>query len=112
MGFKCSQSCATVRLVTRASTTFTRFALALLVVSGLVAPVAAIEAARVVQTVGGKPSPQPRLALQVVRSTGEAPTRWSAAAFVEPVELVAAAGVRHPNAGAARRFLLHRAWLI
>lgn len=109
MGFKCSQSYARVRLVTRALTTFTRFALALLVVSGLVAPVAAIEAARVVQTVGGKPSPQTRPSSQVVTTAPEVSSRLPAEVFVEPADVDVGT---HQHASLVRRYLLHRAWLI
>ena len=88
----------------RSSTLLTRLALALLAVLGFVAPLAAPEADRVVQTVGGKPS--------VAVETHEASTpplvqdERTARPALEPVLLARAA------APVSKRYLLHRAWLL
>lgn len=86
------------------STLLTRLALALLAVLGFVAPLAAGEVNRVVQTAGGKPSaveideasPAPGVALETADVVPPAPAKLLA---------------RGP-AASSRRYLLHRAWLL
>lgn len=83
------------------STLLTRLALALLAVLGFVAPLSTVEGERVVQTTGGKPSPEVK-----VRQRSPAPTAFETNAPLQ-------AARRLPRVElAARRYLLHRAWLL
>ncbi|MDP1821738.1 MAG: hypothetical protein Q8L48_00780 [Archangium sp.] len=87
----------------RSSSLLSRLALALLALMGFVAPLAAVEADRVVQTAGAQPSPS------------EAPeARVEPAAFPTRAWTRGSASFRRVGAEAAssRRYLLHRAWLI
>ena len=87
----------------RSSTLLTRLALALLAVLGFVAPLAAPEADRVVQTVGGKPS-----AVETHEASAPPLVQHERAErpALEPVMLARAA------APVSKRYLLHRAWLL
>lgn len=89
------------------STLLTRLALALLAVLGFVAPLAMPEGDRVVQTAGGKPSDAPA-------ARGEVEPAPAAAALAEvaapPPPLTMLSGAR--GGITARRYLLHRAWLV
>ncbi len=87
------------------STLLTRLALALLAVLGFVAPLSAAEGDRVVQTVGGKPAP---LAAEEVRPAALA--RSGLVAGAAPLHLTVRPG--GPRGLTARRYLLHRAWLV
>ena len=86
------------------STLLTRLALALLAVLGFVAPLSAPEGDRVVQTAGGKPSPVPAARQEVV--TAVAPAALASVAVPRPA--LSSVGV----VVTARRYLLHRAWLV
>ena len=82
----------------------TRLALASLAVLGFSAPLAAPESDRVTQTCGGKPREAPFLQPSRAR-------RLSTAAYRRP------AGAATPEAARrsvelARRYLMHRAWLL
>jgi hypothetical protein len=91
--------------VRRPSTLLTRLALALLAVMGFVAPLSAMEVDRVVQTVGGKPS--------AARETREAFAARAPASAPAEVEFFPSAPLpEQRSAEVARRYLLHRAWLI
>ena len=87
----------------RSSTLLTRLALALLAVLGFVAPLAVHEADGVVQTAGGKPS-----AVETQESNGSTVviTAHTDRPWSEPVLFAQAPAVH------ARRYLLHRAWLL
>ena len=87
------------------STLLTRLALALLAVLGFVAPLSAPEGDRVVQTAGGKPSPVVRP--EVVRAAVAGPLA-SAEAPLPSCTVLASSRAGEP----ARRYLLHRAWLV
>ena len=87
----------------RSSTLLTRLALALLAVLGFVAPLAVPEGDRVVQIAGGKPS-----AVETHEASAPAVVALEAeGAPPSPAVLVA----RGPEVS-ARRYLLHRAWLL
>jgi hypothetical protein len=88
--------------VSRASTTASRLALALLAVAGFAAPIAAREADRVVQTTGGeRERPTAPAALAERSDPGAVP------AAPAPVGVFVAR-----EAAGQRRYLLHRAFLI
>lgn len=85
------------------STLLTRLALALLAVLGFVAPLSAVEGDRVVQTTGGKPSPEAKVEQ---RHSPPAPT-----ALPSSTPLQASRTLPRVERS-ARRYLLHRAWLL
>ena len=86
------------------STLLTRLALALLAVLGFVAPLAAPEADRVVQTAGGKPAP---VAPREVTHAAEPQKR----AVTVPNSCITWVSCAHVESS-ARRYLLNRAWLV